>query len=130
MSKKEEKKILVIEDDEIIGGMYLERITMEGYSTMLITDGKKGEDAIWSEEPHLVVLDLMLPTKSGIEILETVRSWPSRENLPVIILTAFPMIGNIEKVNDLNIAGFYSKAEVTPKKMIEYINKILFPTEE
>ena len=129
MSKKE-KKILIIEDDETIGEMYLERINMEGYETLLINHGQRGEDAIWAEEPHLVVLDLMLPGKNGVEILETVRSWPARQQLPIIILTAFPMIGNIEKVNSLGIACFYSKAEVTPKKMIAEINKILFPDEQ
>ncbi|MEI6499273.1 MAG: response regulator [bacterium] len=129
MSKKENRKVLIIEDDETIGEMYFERVTMEGYATTLIKNGKDGEEAIWNEKPHLVVLDLMLPGKNGVDILETVRGWPSAEKLPIIILTAFPMMGNIEKVNNFNIAGFFSKAEVTPKKIIDEINKILFPME-
>ena len=84
MSKKQ--RILVVEDDAAIRVALVDTLEREGYETIWADDGAAGLEAALAEEIDLMLLDLMLPGPSGLEILARVRE--TRPVLPVIILTA------------------------------------------
>ena len=119
------KKIIVVEDDETIGGMYTERLIQEGYSVTLVTDGEKALEIIQHHGPDLVVLDIMLPKKNGLEVLEIIRSTPHISQVPVVVLSALPKSEYEEKINHFGAAGFYNKAVTLPKDIAFEINEIL-----
>jgi len=127
---KKDKKILVIEDDEALAGMYAEGIKKEGYTVILATDGQKGAEIILAETPDFIVLDIMLPKKNGFEILEIIRSTPHTRHIPIIVLTAFSKSEYAEKVNSYGVAGFFNKAITVPKEIVFLINNILFSAEK
>lgn len=79
------KKILVVEDDPNIAGRVVSGLSKEGFEVELATDGAQGEDKALAGNFDLVVLDLMLPAKTGFELL---TSWRDRISTPVIVLTA------------------------------------------
>ncbi|MHB2026078.1 MAG: response regulator transcription factor [Elusimicrobiota bacterium] len=79
------KKILIIEDERSLSKILKYNLEKEGYETAQAFDGESGVSAIDKENPDLVLLDIMLPKKDGLEILRVVRS---RSKLPVIVLTA------------------------------------------
>ncbi len=84
MAKKQ--RILVVEDDAAIRVALVDTLEREGYETIWADDGSAGLEAALAEELDLVLLDLMLPGVSGLEILARLRE--TRPVLPVIILTA------------------------------------------
>src|SRR4051794_39075042 len=79
-------KILVVEDETAIADFVQRGLEAEGYSVACAGDGPEGERQALAENVDLVVLDLMLPGRDGLTVLDTIRS--TKPTLPVIVLTA------------------------------------------
>ena len=79
-------RILVAEDDAILAGAVLHGLREAGYAVDWVKNGLEAESALESEEFDLLILDIGLPRKSGLEVLKRLRGRDSR--LPVLILTA------------------------------------------
>lgn len=80
-----EQLVLVVEDEPTISRIVLNYLTREGYRTELATDGLTASQYIHSLKPDLVILDVMLPERSGLDVLKRVRE---SNDVPVILLTA------------------------------------------
>ena len=79
-------RILVVEDERTLAGFIDQALRSEGHAVTVCHDGETGEAAALTGDYALVLLDLMLPGKSGLSVLEAIRSW--LPELPVIVLTA------------------------------------------
>lgn len=82
------KCILVVEDEEDILELLTYNLTREGYKVVGKASGEEGLAAVRRERPHLIVLDLMLPGRSGLEICRHLKQDPATEPIPVVMLTA------------------------------------------
>lgn len=80
--------ILVVEDDPNIRELLQYNLKKEGYEVRTADDGQKGLEIIETKWPDLVILDLMLPFRDGLEICRIIRSKKELAHMPVIILTA------------------------------------------
>jgi len=81
------KKILIIEDDVFLGDILLEKLKTEKFDAYLARDGKEGMEKIREIKPDLILLDIILPSMNGYEILETKRNDPSIAYIPVIVIS-------------------------------------------
>jgi len=81
-------KILVVEDDPSIRELLQYNLEREGFEVRLTADGLKGLEEVQTKWPDLVILDLMLPGKDGLEILRIMRADNKLMSIPVIMLTA------------------------------------------
>lgn len=88
MSITSSKKILIVEDEPDILQLVKLYLEKEGYRTLSATTGAEALRQVRHEKPDLVVLDLMLPEMSGLEVCKRLRSAPETAMLPVIMLTA------------------------------------------
>ena len=79
------KKILVVEDEKALSKILKYNLEKEGYAAVTAADGEAGLASVGKEKPDLILLDLMLPKKGGLDILKSVRG---KSKTPVIILTA------------------------------------------
>lgn len=84
------EKILIIEDNKDVNLLLRETLISEGYEVISAFDGLEGTKLAKSGEFNLILLDIMLPYKSGDEILKEIRTWG---DVPVIILSAKDMVG-------------------------------------
>lgn len=91
------EKVLIVEDDEGIIDFVKLELEHEGYSTCLASTGRMALEVFVAEKPDLILLDIMLPELSGLEVLRRIRK---ESNVPVIILTARGE--TYDKVNGLN----------------------------
>ena len=73
------KKLLIIEDDRIIGNIYSKKFAGEGFNVEVAEDGQTGLERISGFRPDIVLLDLMLPKLNGLDILTRVRANPEFE---------------------------------------------------
>lgn len=87
------KKILIIEDDLLISSLVEFRLKKDGYQTFLVNDGNEGIKAINTFNPDLIITDVMIPFKSGIEIIHYARK--SKPDTPIIVLSS---LGEEEKI--------------------------------
>src|SRR5688572_31406032 len=81
-------RILVVEDERDIAALVAYHLTKEGYRVRTAASGMEALEAVGSERPDLVVLDLMLPGHSGYDVLADLRRRPETADVPVLVLTA------------------------------------------
>lgn len=118
-------KILIIEDDPFLLSMYVTKLEANGFDVASEENGEKGVDTIRSEQPHLFLLDILLPGKDGFEILEEMKGDDSIKNIPVILLTNLGQRKDIEKGLELGASDYLIKAHFTPSEVITKIEKVL-----
>lgn len=81
------KTVLIVEDDELISGIYRTHLEREGYSVELAHDGEVGMQRFAKVKPNLVLLDLMMPKVSGVSVLAHIRSQIQNSDVPVIVFS-------------------------------------------
>lgn len=87
------KRILVIEDDLLISSLVQFKLKKEGYETLIVSDGNEGIKAIDSYSPDLIITDVMIPFRSGIELIHHARF--TQPDTPIIVLSS---LGEEEEV--------------------------------
>ncbi len=81
-------KVLVIEDEETLLHNLADKLRGEGFTVITATEGESGLQKIRSDNPELIVLDIMLPGLDGLSICRMVRNDAATAHIPIIMLTA------------------------------------------
>jgi len=120
------KKVLLVEDDSFISGMYQTKLAALGYEVELKEDGDLAWDRLQQDPlPDLVLLDIVLPKKDGFEILEGLRAADRTKHVPVILLTNLGQKPDIERGIKLGADDYIIKAHYTPTEVVDKISKVL-----
>jgi two-component system response regulator ArlR len=114
-------KVLIVEDDEGISEFVELELKHEGYETVLAKTGREGLEKFDSENPDMVLLDVMLPELNGLEVLRRIRA---KSNVPVILETARGE--TIDKINGLNSgADDYISKPFEIEELLARMNAVL-----
>lgn len=119
------KRILIVEDDRFIGEMYARSLKHEGYSVDWTTDGETGLKTAQSDKYDLVLLDIMLPEKMGTEILREIRAMNPPIHSHIIVMTNFEQDDDSRAAMESQVDAYLIKADITPRRLIEIVSKIL-----
>jgi len=128
MAESKGKTILIIEDDMALANLYKTELEIKGYTVVHVSEGIKGADAIKENNPDLVLLDIMLPGKNGLEILQDVRATEEIKDAKVIMLTNFGNEENVSTALELGALDYIMKYKITPSEMTEKIASLLGDT--
>jgi DNA-binding response OmpR family regulator len=120
------RSILCIEDEHFIGELYTRALTKAGYRVTVIVDGLKGLEAAQTDQFDIILLDLMLPTATGIEILHTLRDSTKTPQLhsKIIITTNLEQREDVRADIEKQADAYVVKAELTPHELVDFINNI------
>lgn len=120
------RKVLCIEDEHFIGELYTRALTKAGYQVKTIADGQKALEAAETDEYDIILLDLMIPTVSGIEILRKLRdpNNPSPIKAKIIVTTNLEQREDVRADIEKQADGYLVKAELTPHELVDFLNKI------
>ncbi len=124
-NQNEKIKILVVEDDPFLLGMYVTKLEMSGFIVFGVEDGNEAVPATEKEKPDLILLDIILPNMDGFEILKKLKKQDSTKDIPVIIFTNLGQQADVEKGLELGAVDYLIKAHFTPSEVITKVNKIL-----
>jgi Response regulators consisting of a CheY-like receiver domain and a winged-helix DNA-binding domain len=117
-------KILVVDDEEPILELLRFNLEKEGYQVCAAKDGQEALERVNDEQPDLLVLDVMLPGMSGIEVCQRLRLIPKYKQLPIIMLTAKGE--EIDKVLGLELgADDYMTKPFSPRELLARIKACL-----
>ena len=119
------KKILIIEDDRFLRELIARKLTDEGFDTSEAGEGEQGLKKIKEEKPDLVLLDLILPSIDGFEVLSRMKEDPKLSAIPVIILSNLGQREEVERGLKLGAIDYLIKAHFTPGEIIEKIKSVL-----
>jgi two-component system alkaline phosphatase synthesis response regulator PhoP len=116
------KKILVVEDDPINRQVLSDFLAAQGYATVVACDGAEGVRMFLSESPDLMIVDALLPLKSGFEVCFEVRRTPTGRSLPVLLMSAVCKDTHtaIHATADLHAQGYFIK----PFKMRDLLRSV------
>jgi DNA-binding response OmpR family regulator len=119
-----DKKILVIEDDAIASRLIEYTLGKEGYEVLLAKNGLEGISKAQSEEPDLIILDIMLPGIDGFEVCHRLRSEPQTAHLPILMLSGKAQ--EIDKATGLKVgADDYVTKPAAPRELANRVKALL-----
>src|ERR671911_1829048 len=122
------QKILVVEDEPDIRKLINYNLAQERFRVLEAEDGEQALKLLQREKPNLVILDLMLPGLSGLELCKILRDRTDTTHLPILILTA--KAGEADKVVGLELgADDYLPKPFSPREMVARVRAILRRTD-
>jgi DNA-binding response OmpR family regulator len=96
VSTKKQKKIVIVEDEPDTAEMFAEMMRLSGYHVLKSYGGTPAISLISKESPDAVVLDVMMPDLSGLDVLRHIRQDPQLKNIPVIVVSAKSLPSDIK----------------------------------
>lgn len=125
MDSGNKPKILIVEDDEFLSGMYITKFTMEGFHVVFAEDGELGVTKAKEELPRLILLDILLPKKNGFEVLQALKSDEPTKQIPVILLTNLSQDDDVKKGYELGAVDYLVKAYNIPSEVVKKVKERL-----
>lgn len=123
---EEKKKILIVEDDQFLREFYQELLTSEGFLIDIAADGETAFNKISQGGYNLVLLDIMLPKKDGIQILRELQSNPPKSpNGAIVVLTNIGQDAIIKTCFEMGASGYMVKSALNPDQVLTEIHNYL-----
>lgn len=119
------KRILLIEDDEFIVKPLKIALKKEGFSLSIAGNGESALEKLQSEQPDLILLDIILPKINGFEVLKKIRSDPKIKDTPVIILSNLAREGEVKTGLDEGANDYIIKTNLSLRNLVKKIKDYL-----
>lgn len=120
------RTVLCIEDEHFISELYGRALTKNGYKVTVVADGEEALKEAQTNKYDIILLDLMIPNLSGIEILRALRD-PARVpqiDAKIIITTNLEQRDDVRADIEKQADGFLIKAEMTPYQLVDFLNTV------
>lgn len=118
-------KILIIEDDEFLQSLEVDKLKKETYDVIVASSGDEALKRIKEDGIDLVLLDLILPNFDGFEILKQIRSNEKTKKVPVLVFSNLSEEKDIKKSRELEATDFMVKSNFTIEELAQKIKSIL-----
>lgn len=125
MDRAKQKRILFIEDEEALRFAFSEACRREGYVVFEAADGEAGLQSVLTDLPDLILVDLVLPKKSGFEVLKELKKTPATKNIPVIVLTNLESSADIEQALSHGATTYLVKANYSLQDIIAKVKTVI-----
>ena len=124
------RKILIAEDDFFIRDIYSKVFSLSGYDVAVAVDGADALEKITTQQYDMVLLDIMMPRMTGIDVLKNVRTLQTpQKSTPIFIITNLGQQNVIEEAFKLGMDGYILKSQVTPQQIVDEINNYFISKE-
>ncbi|MGO8835990.1 MAG: response regulator [Limisphaerales bacterium] len=115
------KKILIIEDDQIVANIYRNKLAVEGYQVEVTLDGEGGLKLMRTFRPDAIVLDLMLPKMSGVDVIREIRGETEFSKVPIIVFSNTYLTNLVQDAWKAGATKCVSKINCPPKELLELL---------
>lgn len=117
------KKILLIEDEEIMVNLLQRKLTQEGYEISVARDGEEGLKLMREALPDLVLLDIIMPKKGGFEVMEVMQKDKKIREIPVIIISNSGQPVELDRAKELGAKDWLIKTDFDPQEVLDKVVK-------
>lgn len=115
------KKIIIVEDEEILRNLLQKKLTAEGYSVEAAENGEEGLMKIRANKPDLILLDIIMPKMGGFEMLEEMQKDESIKGIPVVVVSNSGQPVEIDRAQKLGAKDWLVKTEFDPQEVIDKV---------
>ena len=116
--------ILIVEDNELNMMLFADLLESEGYKVLKSADGLDGFRAAREHHPDLIVMDIQLPTVSGLEVTRWLKEDPAMADIPVVAVTAFAMKGDEARILEGGCEAYMAKP-ISVGRFLDTISTLL-----
>lgn len=120
-----QKKILIIEDDDFFRGLIAKKLLFEEFDVYMASNGEEGISKMKEQKPSLVLLDMLLPSLDGFEILTKIKEDATLAQTPVIVASNLDEKEDIDRALKMGAFDYLIKSQYTPEMIVEKVKKAL-----
>ncbi len=121
---REVAKVLVIDDDPVILELLRVNFEIESFEVVMARDGREGLEKARTENPDVVLSDIMMPRLDGLELVSILREDPRTRTLPIILLSAKAQNAEVQQGLDMGADDYVTKP-FDPLELIDRVNAVL-----
>jgi DNA-binding response OmpR family regulator len=125
VAASQKASILIVEDDPLLVKMYTTKFNKEGFEVSTAQDGEEGLTVAASKKIDFMIVDVMMPRLSGIDMLARLRQDPKYQAIPVIVLTNLTQKEEAVKLQGLGVKEYLVKANLTPSEVVAKVKQYL-----
>jgi DNA-binding response OmpR family regulator len=114
-------KVLLVEDDESLASVYIERFEAEGFDVRHVANGEEALTNAIEYKPDLILLDVMMPKISGFDVLDILRNTPETANVRIIMLTALSQEKDKERAKEMGVDDYLVKSQVVIADVVDRV---------
>lgn len=122
---KENKKVLLIDDDDFIRKIYKDRFMADNFEVDEAKSGSEGLEKLKTGKCDVVLLDMVMPDMSGVEVIKKIRSNKNLSGLPIVMLSALGQESDIKEAMDAGASRYVIKDKTTPQELSVIIKGIM-----
>ena len=122
------KRIMIVEDQPALAQMYREKFESGDYEVTVCSDGLSAIAKLMSADPHIILLDIMMPTMDGMETLRVIRELAPSVRTNIVILSNLETSLVKEECEKHGIRDYIVKSNTTPRELYERIDAIVNAT--
>ena len=119
------KRVLLVEDDRFLRRACEASLRQRDFTVIAATDGEEGLRLARAEHPDLILLDLLMPKLSGVEVLRALKADPDTQAIPVLILSNSAREEDVSEVTNLGAVDYWVKANLSLKELGERVARLL-----
>lgn len=119
------KKILILEDDAALTKTLSEILGKKGFEVLNAADGETGIKVIKEKKPDLIVLDIILPRKSGFEVMKELSADDELKKIPVLVLTNLEASQEVDRMMELGARSYLVKANYSLEEVVKKIKELV-----
>ena len=117
------KKILLVEDEELIIDLLTKKLEREGYQVSIAKDGEEGLSMMKDEKPDLILLDIVMPKMGGFEVMEEMQKDEEFKKIPVIVISNSGQPVELDRAKKLGAKDWLIKTEFDPREVLDKVIK-------
>ena len=121
-------KVLLVEDDQFLASLLRNRLLREQFEVVSAEDGAKALEVLKTTKPDLMLLDIILPGKSGFEVLEELRADPrfqGKNAFPVIIISNLGQESDLDRSRELGAVDYFVKARSSIDEIAKRVKEVI-----
>jgi len=120
-----DKRVLVVEDDRFLRRACEATLRRRGLTVLGAGDGEEGLRLARAEAPDLILLDVLMPKLTGLEVLQALRGAEATRSIPVLILSNSSSPRDLEAIAALGVAGYWVKANLSLQELGDRVTCLL-----
>ncbi len=117
------KKIIIVEDEEILRNLLKKKLENEGYEIDVAEDGEEGIKKIQETNFDLILLDIIMPKMGGFDVLEEMQKDENLKSIPVIVVSNSGQPVEVDRAQKLGAKDWVVKTEFDPQEVIDKVKK-------
>ena len=120
-----QKTVLVVEDDTFLAQLLTNRLQRAGLTVTRAGDGEEALRILKNTKPDLILLDIILPKKSGFEVMEEIQKDPLLKRAPIVIISNLGQDEDMARGRQLGAIEYYVKAQTSIEDLVNKVQEIL-----